>query len=192
MTEYFEATLQLRNIRQEILDFVRKETREKNIKIAKTEKHKNGIDLFLPSQNFAANLSKKLAEKFGGKVTISTRLFGKSRTGETLYRATVLYVASDCQPGDIVEINDKIVAVKSVGKLVSGFDLVARKNVKILCKGCKIKKLEKLKTQLTKHYPQLEVMHPETYESVAVLNPKEIKKKEVSVVITDKGAYLAE
>ena len=192
MSDYYEAVLQIRNIRPEVLDFANSEIRARNVRVAKTERHRNGIDIYLPSQGFAARLGKKLAGKFGGKLEITTKLFGESRTGRTLYRATVLYVAPDYMPGNIVEVNSKIVRIKNVSKFVEGLDLAARKNVKILCKGCKIKKLEEFRTQVTKHYPRLEVMHPETYESVAVMNPKEVKKKEVKVVVSEKGIYLAE
>jgi len=191
MSEYFEATLQIRNMRPEIEDFVNSEIRMHKIRVAKIEKHRNGIDLYLPSQSFAAALAKKLLSKFGGETNITTRLFG-ARMGKTIYRATVLYTASEYVPGDVVSINNKILLVKSVGKFISGLDLVSRKNTKIIAKGSKITKLPKIKTQITKNYPNLEVIHPETYQSVKVLNPKEIKKKEVYVVLAEKGIYLAE
>ena len=192
MTDYFEVTLQLRNIRKKILDFVKSELASRNMKIAKTTNYRNGVDLYLPSQHFTASLGKKLVEKFGGEMTITTRLFGVSKTGETLYRAAVLYTASDFVPGDIIKIENKIIILKSIGKFACGYDLVKRQNAKILFKGKKTEKLEKHRTQVSKHYPNLEVVHPETYESVAVLNPKQTKKETVDVVVTEKGIYLAE
>ena len=80
----------------------------------------------------------------------------------------------------------------SIGKFACGCDLAKGGNAKILLKGKKIKKLEKFSTQVTKNYPHLEVLHPETYQSVAVLNPKNTKKLKVNVVIAEKGVYLAE
>jgi len=192
MSNYFEATLQLRNIRKDILDFVNSEIKGKRMVVAKTEKQRNGIDIYLPSRSFAANLGKRLAGKFGGKFAISTRLFGRSKTGKTLYRTSVLYTAPGFSPGDIVEIDRKIMVLKSVGKFACGYDLVKRENAKIVIKGKKISKLGKFPTQVTKNYPNLEVLHPETYQSVPVLNPKQTRKSRVDVVIAEKGVYLAE
>ncbi len=192
MSDYFEVTLQLRNMREEILDFVQSELNSRNMKIAQIEKQRNGVDLYLPSQHFAASLARKLVAKFGGEMQITTRLFGVSKTGKTLYRAAILYTASDYVPGDIVEIDRKIILLKSIGKFACGCDLAKGGNAKILLKGKKIKKLEKFSTQVTKNYPHLEVLHPETYQSVAVLNPKNTKKLKVNVVIAEKGVYLAE
>ena len=192
MTDYFEATLQLRNMREEIMDFVNSEINAKSIKVAKTAKQRNGIDLYLPSRKFAATLARKLCEKFGGEMEITTRLFGVSRMGKTLYRVAVLYTASDYKPGDIIEIGNKIILLKSIGKFAAGHDLTSGKNAKIEMKGKDIRKLEKFSTHVTKNYPHLEVLHPETYDSVPVLNPRSMKKNKVNVVVSEKGVYIAD
>jgi NMD protein affecting ribosome stability and mRNA decay len=191
MSEYFEATLQLRNITPEILDFVKSELKARKMIIAKTVKQRKGVDLFLPSQKFAAAIGKTLVGKFGGEMVISTRLFGQ-KLGKTIYRAAILYTGSDYVPGDVIEIDRKVILLRSIGKFASGYDLVKGGNTNIVIKGKTIKKLDKFTTQVTKNYPHLEVLHPETYQSVPVLNPKPTKKAKVDVVIAEKGVYVVE
>ena len=192
MNDYYEAVLQLRNARDEIVDFIISETRAKNVSIAKTNRQKNGIDIYLSSKSFALSLGKKLMVKFGGSLKTSARLFGVSKTGHELYRVAVFYTASEYKEGDVVLIAGKIVKVKSVGKFISGLDLRAWKNTKIIAKGKEIEKLEKFTTQVSKNYPVLEVIHPETYQSVKIENPRETKKSRVEVVISGGRVYLAD
>jgi len=192
MNQYYEAVLQLRNAREDIIDFIISETKARGVSIAKTKRHKNGIDIYLSSKNFAVSVGKKLAAKFGGSLKISTRLFGMSRTGERLYRVSVLYIASEYKEGDVVLADGKIIRVRNIGKFVCGLDLKKWKNTKVLAKGKKIEKLEKFKTRVSKNYPFLEVIHPRTYQSVKVENPKETKKSRVCVVILNERVYLAE
>ena len=184
MSDYFEAILQLRKIRKDITDFVKYEIDAKNIKIAKITMYRGGVDFYLPSRHFAVSLGRKLVAKFGGNMQITTRLFGRSRTGETLYRTSVLYTASSFVPGDVIRIDGKIILLKSIGKFACGTDIEKWESAKVLLKGKKIELLEKHKTQVSKHYPKLEVIHPETYDSVAVLNPKQVKKENVCLLYT--------
>lgn len=190
MSDYFEVTLQLRNMRDEILDFVKAELNAKNMKIAKMDRYKDGVDLYLPSQHFTASLGRKLVEKFGGEMLITTRLFGVSKTGKTLYRAAVLYTASDFVPGDVIKIENKIIHVKTISKFACGENIMTGENCKVMIKGKKIQKLDRYKTQVSKHYPKLEVVHPKTYDSVPVLNQKQTKRENVDVVVTEKGVYI--
>ena len=192
MEDYFEAVLQLRNARDEIIDFIVAEVRKKGASIAKTKMQKKGIDIFLSSKSFALSLGKKLMAKFGGELKTSARLFGVSRTGEDLYRVSVFYTASDYKEGDVVFVAGKIIRVKGVGKFIAGVDIRTWQNTKVLAKGKEIERLEKFETHVSKNYPSLEVLHPETYQSVKVENPRETKKSKVDVVISGGRVYLTE
>ncbi len=191
MSQYYEAILQLRNSRKEIVDFIKSECKKNNIRIAKTEKQKNGIDFYLSSKTFALSFSKKLIARFGGKMESSAKLVGRKKD-RNLYRVSIIYAASEFQKDDIIQTGNKIIRVKSVDKFICGNDLETRKNIKIEVKGKNVKKLEKYKTSICKKFPSLEVLHPETYQSTKVENPKETKKKTVSVVISNNKLFLAE
>lgn len=90
---YYEATIQIRPFSQEVIQYVLDEiTKRKDVFIAKTEKLKTGLDVFVSSQRFARALGKKLNDHFDGVLTISKKINRLDRqTGVVLYRATVLF-----------------------------------------------------------------------------------------------------
>ena len=91
--KYYEAKIQLRPEKQEVLDFILSEVeRRDDIFISKIEKLKTGLDIFISSQSFARSLGKKLKNKFKGEVTITRTIFGMKRdTGKIIYRGTILF-----------------------------------------------------------------------------------------------------
>ncbi|MBS3107691.1 hypothetical protein J4468_02140 [Candidatus Woesearchaeota archaeon] len=91
--KYYEAIIQLRPEKQEVLDFILSEVeRRDDVFISKIEKLKTGIDIYISSQNFARSLGKKLKNKFKGDVKITRTIFGMQRdTGKIIYRGTVLF-----------------------------------------------------------------------------------------------------
>ena len=191
MSQYYEAILQLRNSRKEIVDFIKSECKKNKVMIAKTEKQKNGIDFYLSSKTFALSFSKKLVPRFGGKMESSAKLVGRKKD-RNLYRVSIIYTASEFQQGDVVKAGDRLIKIKSVSKFICGTDLETRRNVKVELKGKDVEKLEKYKTSVCKNFPNLEVLHPETYQSTKVENPKELSKKTVAVVMVNNRLFLAE
>lgn len=93
--DYFEGVLQLRNPSEEALRFIDNQiTKEEgNVWVAKTEKHKTGIDLYVSSNKFLLNLGKKLKKSFkGGELVVTGRLHSRDRvTSKDKYRMTVLF-----------------------------------------------------------------------------------------------------
>lgn len=87
---YYEATLQLREISPEILEFAEDEIKRNKIHVAKFTEVKNGYDFQLADNKFAQNLGKKIQQKYGGKVLTTAALFSK-RDGNDIYRLTVLF-----------------------------------------------------------------------------------------------------
>ncbi len=90
---YYEAIIQLRPFKQEVLQFIVAEVgKRKDVFLTRTEELKTGVDFFLSSQRFARALGKKLNDRFDGKLTISKKINKLDRqTGVVLYRATVLF-----------------------------------------------------------------------------------------------------
>ena len=91
--QYFEATLQLRNPTEEVLNMVHNAIdKRKNTWIAKEVKVKNGYDIYISSQRFTRVLGKRLKKAFKGKVVESRKLFSLNRqTSRLVYRGTVLF-----------------------------------------------------------------------------------------------------
>ncbi len=65
--DYFEGTLQLRNIGSEVVEFAVKEIgKNENANIAKIKKVTNGVDIYLSPQKALRSLGNKLQKHFGG------------------------------------------------------------------------------------------------------------------------------
>lgn len=91
--DYYEAILQLRPSRTDVIDFVVEMLKKRGVKVTKIIEIKTGIDLYITDQKFARTvLAKQLKKKFKGTITISKKLYGKNRMSSRLvYRATVLF-----------------------------------------------------------------------------------------------------
>ena len=103
---YFEGILQLRNPTNELVDWVKQEIR-KDAKafVAKEERVKNGIDLYLSSQAYLRALGKKLSQRFQGILKTSRTLHTVSKaTGRRLFRVTVLFRLAGLKRGDVVGV----------------------------------------------------------------------------------------
>ena len=90
---YYEAILQLRPYKKEVLDFVRNQiAKRKDVFISKEEKLKTGIDLYTSSQRFTRALGKKLKKSFKGELKTTRSLFGRNKqTSKNIYRVTVCF-----------------------------------------------------------------------------------------------------
>jgi len=92
--EYYEAILQLRPAKKEILDFVIENVSRRNdVKISKINELKTGYDVYLTNQRYARGaLASQLRRKFKGKLIITKALYGQHKiTSRLIYRATVLF-----------------------------------------------------------------------------------------------------
>src|SRR3989344_3607306 len=78
-SEYYEAILQLREVADEVIDFVDKEIEKKNIFVAKVKPVTNGHDYYLGNANLTKNLGKTLQEKYGGEFTVTATLFSPKK-----------------------------------------------------------------------------------------------------------------
>lgn len=195
--KYYEAILQIRNVGKETIDFIEESIRKessKGIYVAKRIQTKNGFDYYLSSKKFAQTLGKKLVETFGGVLKASPRLFGL-RDGKKVHRLTILFRGLGFSRGDIIKFDDKILEVKKIGKNIIGINLKNWIRTSIALKYLINKKPEKLeikKAIVSKRYPQLEIIHPEAFQSVKIENPKKTKKDVINVFFVGEKAYMME
>ncbi len=196
--QYFEGILQLRNPKKKVIDFIirsikkQKKKSKKSVYITKELKVKNGVDFYFSSKKFLRTLSNQLFSEFGGKVSLNEKLFSMDRNkSKLIYRLNVLFKPPEFEKGDVVLFNDKLVLVKKIGKKVTGSEIINNKNISFKYSD-KIKKLEVYKTTVSKVKPNVEVLHPETYESVEVKNKKlrKLKLGEKVKIVRWKGVYV--
>ena len=130
--DYYQGILQLRDINDEILNFVRNQIKKRwDAAITKTVKLDNGVDFYITSQKFIRILGKKLKESFGGELNVSSQLHTKSRHGKDLYRVNVLFKLSKYKKGDVVTVRGDKVRLIRIGKKIFAKDLKTGKKVTI-------------------------------------------------------------
>jgi NMD protein affecting ribosome stability and mRNA decay len=194
-TQYFEGVLQIRNadepIRKKIEDVIAME-RTKGVYINKVAELKNGIDYFITDVHYIKKFAKVLQNRFGGEMKLAPELHSRNRLeSRDLFRLNVLLRLYDIHVGDYVSYKGKVAKVIEAGKTFMGRDLIEKKNLIIDPAKEKPVILKVEKTNVSKAYPQLEVLHPETYQNVVVANPKKLKPgQKVDVIISENKAYL--
>lgn len=122
-SNYFEGILQLRNPTDKIVDFVFDRVEKSGIaKIAKTEKHKNGIDFYITSNKFLKEFASELNSKFSGMLKITYTLHTR-KEGVDIYRMTVLFRVSPFKEMDIIEFKGDKYKVAKMGERVELKDM---------------------------------------------------------------------
>ena len=171
---YFEAILQLRNPDNDIIGFVNRAFEGQDpgyVFISKRKKVTNGMDYYISSKEFAVSLGRFLYKEHGGELKITKKLFTQHRqTSKLLYRITVLYRMAAFRNGDYVLLNGRAFKITSLGRLVHAVDVETMQQKEFSYKevirggsGLPIKKVI-----VSKVRPHLEIIHPETFQSMAV------------------------
>ncbi len=191
-TGYFQGILQLRSPREEIIEFLKKELQKhKGVFVSKEKKVAGGLDVYLSSNRFAVNAGNKLLKKFGGTLKVNEKLFTRNRqTSRDVYRMAVMFRPSGFAEGDIVSAGKTVMRITGMGKKISGENLATGK--KGLINPEEISKLETFRTTISKAYPEVEAIHPETYQSVKVRNPKKVQPGEKVKVVVHDGVWIVE
>jgi NMD protein affecting ribosome stability and mRNA decay len=185
---YFEGVMQLRNINEEIEHFVESFLRENNLTVKKKRFHDNGIDIAVSDKKKLQALARILVTRFGGTFKMSPHLFSRDRqTSRDVYRLSIYYKAPNYKKGDVVKAGEKLILVSELSRQLKGTDLATGKKISVDIKGTKITVLPVLKTTVSKVYPELEVLDPETYQSVPVKNKKDLKVSEKVRIVIDEG-----
>ena len=213
--EYFEATIQLRHPENETPDgreafegiakMIREESAKhagQGLRISKEEKFSKGIDFKLTKNSYALQVARSAAERFGAQVEINERLFSQDRSGRRLYRMTALIVAPNFVSGSIVNFNsgrkNGIYKVISTGRSIRLEDLQNGSNLILNRRSAAgLSALPKIKAQVLKRFPRLELLNPETFQPIIPENLKNKKlvanalsKDYAWIVLVGEKAYL--
>ncbi|MEK6917141.1 MAG: NMD3-related protein [Nanoarchaeota archaeon] len=188
--DYFEGTLQLRNVDDAIINFIRTFFKKNRVFVSKEKKQKNGIDMNVTDKKRIQNLGVLLQKRFGGSIKVSPHIHTQDRqTSKQVYRVNVLYEAADFKPGDVVKIDNKIILVRKISKTISGVDLATGNNASVDLKNKEYKVLKPMIVKISKVHPELEILDPETYQSIPLRNKKSVKLGEKVGVVSDNGIY---
>jgi NMD protein affecting ribosome stability and mRNA decay len=198
---YYEGILQIRNSKNALFDKVIDTVftaveKNNSVFILKVNEIKDGVDIYLGSNKFLKAIGKTLHEKYGGDIKSSKKLFSVDRrTSKEIYRGTVLIRLPDFSVGDVVLVKNKYLYVSKISpKSISGFDIMLNKKTTIQYNDPeKIFEKNNIKSaMISKTQPQIEILHPKTYQSIKVENIKSnktVKDKEINIIEIDKKFY---
>ena len=188
--DYFEGILQLRNVSDEIMKFIRKYLKKNSIFTPDETETKNGIDIKITDKRKVQHLGQELQKKFGGIVKINAQLYSHDKqTSKDLFRVNVYYEGPQYKKGEVVKVDNKVILIKKLTKTIVGIDLKTGKKVSVNLKNKDIEVLKPVKTRVSKIHPNLEVIDPETYQSVNVENTKKVKQGEKVKVVNNHGQF---
>ena len=189
---YFEGILQLRNPNKEVIEYIIKTVeRKENVAITNIKKVRGGIDFYITSNKYLQRLGKELQNRFGGVLKTSSKLHTRNhQTSKELHRVNVLFRLLDLKKNDIIQINNHAIKIKHIGKKITGINLNNNKK-KIYEFNNKFKALKTFQTVVSKTKPEIEVIHPDTFQSVEVVNKKKVSSgKKVKIVLVNNEIYL--
>ena len=189
--DYFEGVLQLRKITKKMIEHIRSYCKQNNIFIPKETKQPNGIDLTITDKKRIQNLGQNLQKNFGGILKISPKIHTKDRqTSKDVYRVNVYYEAPDYLIGEVIKAENKLVLITKITKIISGIDLLSWKKISINVQDKEYTVLKPKKTTVSKLKPHLEVLDPNTFQSVPVANNKKVEIGEKVKVVDDGRIYI--
>jgi NMD protein affecting ribosome stability and mRNA decay len=129
---YFQGVLQLRDVNDEIMAFVRNQMDKRDgVFVTKAVKLTNGFDFYITSQKFIRILGRKLKESFGGELKVSSKLHTRSRQGKDLYRINVMFRLLKYKAGSVVNVRGEEIRILSMRRKIFGRNLKTGKKVTI-------------------------------------------------------------
>jgi len=134
--DYFEGTLQLRNVDDEVIDFVVKEIEKtEDTHVAKVKKVTNGFDIYISRQRFLRSLGNRLQQRFGGQIKVSTKLHTRHKqTSKELHRVNLLFRMPKFKKGDIIKYKGDKIKIISMHKKVFAKDVKTGKKLNLTFK----------------------------------------------------------
>lgn len=197
---YFEGILQLRDVDKEVIDYAvneAKKQKQRGVFITKKLRVKNGFDIYLTKRGYIPELARELLNKFGGETKISRKLFSRDKQrSRDIYRINVLFRQSKFRKGDILKIDDELFKVRNIDRNITAVNIKTGKKTSIMPKQLRVRVAEEIKeTIVSKLFPDIEVLHPETFQSIKPENVKNKKFKvnqKVRVVVSDERVWLVD
>jgi nonsense-mediated mRNA decay protein 3 len=201
---YFEAILQVRknggDITQEeknIADDIvaRRVIEERGTYVSKRVEHPTGIDYYIGDRGSASLAAKTVKQAFNGTMDISSSLVGR-RDGQDVYRDTIIVRIPAYQRGSYVELDDTLYRVMDTGKRVGLLDLRTGQRRPVYDDEMKdatvIDAEPREAVVLSRQAGEVQVLHPETYDTVVLTVPEGMDIGDTITVITWKETlYLA-
>jgi len=202
---YFEAVLQVRknggDISPEERDraddiVARQVIGERDNYVSQRVEHPTGVDYYIGDRGSAQMAAKHVKQAFNGTMDVSSSLVGR-KDGQDVYRDTIIVRIPAYRRGSYVELDDTLYRVADTGKKVGLLDLRSGARRPVYdgdMEDATVVDLEPREAVvLSRHGDEIQVLDPETYETVVLTMPADMHVGEtVNVVIWNGTVYLAD
>lgn len=201
---YFEAILQVRknggHISVEELNeaddiVARQVIEERGNYVSKRIEHPTGVDYYIGDRGSASLAAKTVKQAFNATMDVSSSLVGR-KDGQDVYRDTYIVRIPAYRRGSYVEFDDTVYKVTDLGKRVRLLNLHNGKRRSVYKEDMENATVIDVAPQgavvLSESGGEIQVLNPETYETVVLAVPEDIHIGEtVNVVIWKGTLYLA-
>lgn len=208
---YFEGIIQIRGTNRiptqeeiakciKIANIVVRRMRKKGDRLAfigNSMELKEGVDLYIGSNNTARHICKEIVSEVGGSFSESPTLFGR-KDGKNIYRITFAMRLPEFMPGDIVHYRGRIIEIKTSAKRINGIDLSTGSRFTEFADSMEgstriAKRSDAFMAVLVAVEDEdLMVLDPVTYETVTIKKPMSFKAEpgsEIPVLKTEYGLF---
>jgi len=130
---YFEGVLQFRGCSDEVLDWAHDEImRAGRARIAKVKEVKGGIDVYLSSQHYMQSLGRKLQQRFGGILKVTSKIHTRDPVrSKDVHRLTVLFRQLPFKKGSVVKYKGEQWKVLATGSQVLMQNVSSGKKIRL-------------------------------------------------------------
>ena len=212
---YYESVIQFRADNREIKDeeyakadeivertLIKQSKTDKLAYCPQIAKLKEGYDYYIGSLKSGRKVVEALKEEFGGVIKESPRLISEDKsTGKGLYRIWISIRIPECEVGDFIKFEDKILYVNSIGKnSLVGEEISKNKKHNIPMKNMDdievVKKSDEIETTtvISKSPQIMQILDPVDYSAVDLDMKEEYGKynvgDEVKLIRIDNYIYL--
>ena len=151
-----------------------------------------GTDYYVTDHRILQNVARQIHDQFGGELTIRAQHFSyDSLASKNLYRVNACIRLPKFWKGSVIQAATKRVFITSMGKRLKVIDLDTGKQLSIACKN-DYQDYPLVKTSVVTSRPAVTVLHPETFQAVAVENSwvKLEPGEQVTVALIDERVYV--
>ncbi len=189
-TNYYEATLQLRNEQEEHKRALEKLVgRFDSLAVNKEIPHDNGTDYLVTDKQAIKKIAYKLQSRFGGTLKENVRLITRDHLrSKDVYRLTVFIEFPPYKKGDVLVNDERLVRFDAPGKKLRFTNLLTGKKIEEIYEQGKYDYAQIHETTVTQREPKLFILDPE-YQQVPAIGEAELNAQ-VKAVFYKKKWYL--
>ena len=178
-TKYFEGILQVRNLNEEVIKFIKNDQlkyKSKGVHITKeVQADATGvnIDFYYTDKRYLKTIADKLMNTFGARVKYNAQLFSIDwETSKNLYRLNVLVDIPKYKKNDVIKLNGELFKIISLDEKIHATNMKTQTKT-LLAHKDSYDVLKPIDVIIIKKFPEAEVLDPITYYQAHLNNPRE-------------------